>query len=56
MMKIVFIGDSITDANHNYSEDVLGEGYVKIIADGKTIYKSPEMGKTSSPVLIDVNI
>lgn len=32
-MKIVFIGDSITDANHNYSEDSLGEGYVKIIAD-----------------------
>lgn len=32
-MKIVFIGDSITDANHNYSEDILGEGYVKIIAD-----------------------
>ena len=32
-MKIVFIGDSITDANHNYSEDALGEGYVKIIAD-----------------------
>ena len=32
-MKIVFIGDSITDANHNYSDDALGEGYVKIIAD-----------------------
>ena len=32
-MKIVFIGDSITDANHNYSEDSLGEGYVKIVAD-----------------------
>lgn len=32
-MKIVFIGDSITDANHNYSEDAFGEGYVKIIAD-----------------------
>ena len=33
MTKIVFIGDSITDANHNYSEDSLGEGYVKIVAD-----------------------
>ena len=33
MMKIVFIGDSITDAYHNYSEDALGEGYVKIIGD-----------------------
>lgn len=32
-MKIVFIGDSITDANHNYSDDALGEGYVKIVAD-----------------------
>lgn len=32
-MKIVFIGDSITDANHNYSDDSLGEGYVKIVAD-----------------------
>ena len=32
-MRIVFIGDSITDANHNYSEDSLGEGYVKQIAD-----------------------
>jgi len=33
MRKIVFIGDSITDANHNYSDDSLGEGYVKLIAD-----------------------
>lgn len=32
-MRIVFIGDSITDANHNYSDDALGEGYVKQIAD-----------------------
>lgn len=32
IMKIVFIGDSITDANHNYSDDALGEGYVKILA------------------------
>ena len=31
-MKIVFIGDSITDANHNYSDDTLGEGFVKIVA------------------------
>lgn len=32
-MKIVFIGDSITDAYHNYSDDSLGEGYVKMIGD-----------------------
>jgi len=32
-MKIVFLGDSITDANHNYSDDALGEGYVKIAAE-----------------------
>ncbi len=30
--------------------------YLSIIADGKTIYKSPEMTKTSAPVDIDVNI
>lgn len=30
--------------------------YLSIIADGKTIYTSPEMSKTSSPVNIDVNI
>ncbi len=33
MKKIVFIGDSITDAHHNYTEDNLGDGYVKIIAE-----------------------
>ena len=33
MKKIVFIGDSITDANHNYSDDSLGEGYVKLVAE-----------------------
>ena len=32
-MKIVFLGDSITDANHNYSDDALGEGYVKLVAE-----------------------
>ena len=32
MTKIVFIGDSITDAYHNYSDDSLGEGYVKMVA------------------------
>lgn len=30
--------------------------YLTIIADGKTIYTSPEMNKTSAPVEIDVNI
>jgi len=30
--------------------------YLKIIADGKTIYTSPEMTRASSPVKIDVNI
>jgi len=42
-MKIVFIGDSITDANHNYSDDHLGEGYVKIIAD--RLYKTNQEAK-----------
>ena len=31
-------------------------GTLTVIADGKRIYTSPEMGKTSSPVKIDVNI
>lgn len=30
--------------------------YLSIIADGKTIYKSPEIDKTSAPVNVDVNI
>lgn len=30
--------------------------YLTIIADGKTIYKSPEMNKASAPVEIDVNV
>ena len=30
--------------------------YLKIIADGKTIYTSPEMTRTSAPVDIDVNV
>lgn len=30
--------------------------YLTIIADGKTIYKSPEMTKISAPVDIDINI
>ena len=29
---------------------------LKVIADGKTIYTSPEMTKTSRPVAIDVNV
>ena len=32
-MKIVFIGDSITDADHNYTTECLGDGYVKIISE-----------------------
>lgn len=31
-------------------------GYLQIIADGKTIYTSPNMTKTSEPVNIDVNV
>lgn len=31
-------------------------GYVQIIADGKTIYTSPEMTRSSQPVVVDVNI
>lgn len=30
--------------------------YIKIIADGKTIYTSPEMTRASSPVNIDINV
>lgn len=30
--------------------------YLSIIADGKTIYTSPEITKTSAPVMIDVDI
>ena len=30
--------------------------YLTIIADGKTIYKSPEMVKTSAPIDLDINI
>lgn len=32
------------------------EQYIKIIADGKTIYTSPAVNKTSRPLDIDVNI
>ncbi len=31
-------------------------GLLRIIADGKTIYTSPEMTRTSAPVPIDVNV
>lgn len=31
-MKILFLGDSITDCNHNFTPDCLGEGYVKIFS------------------------
>ncbi len=33
-----------------------GSVYLTIIADGKTIYKSPEMTKTTGPVAVDVNV
>lgn len=32
-MKILFLGDSITDSNRNFTSDNLGEGYVRILAD-----------------------
>lgn len=32
------------------------ETYIKIIADGKTIYTSPKMNKTSRPVEVDVSV
>ena len=32
------------------------KGFIKIVADGKTIYTSPEMSKTSSPINVDVNV
>ena len=33
-----------------------GYAYLQIIADGKTIYTSPEMSKASEPIDIDVNV
>lgn len=30
--------------------------YIKIVADGKTIYTSPKMDKTSRPIEVDVNV
>lgn len=33
-----------------------GYGYLQIEADGKTIYNSPKMKKTSRPVIIDVDV
>jgi hypothetical protein len=33
-----------------------GTVYMQVIADGRTIYTSPEMDKTSSPVNVDVNV
>ncbi len=36
------------------SDDDLG--YLRIIADGKTIYTSPEMTKASSPISIDISV
>ncbi len=36
-----------------YYED---PGYLKVIADGKTIYTSPEMTRSSKPEYIDINV
>ena len=33
-----------------------GSGYIQVIADGKTIYTSPELNKTSHPLDINVNL
>lgn len=33
-----------------------GSGYIQVIADGKTIYTSPDLTKTSRPINVDVNI
>lgn len=33
MKKILCLGDSITDCDHCFSSDMLGNGYVKILAD-----------------------
>ncbi len=33
-----------------------GTAYIQVIADGKTIYTSPEMNKASRPININVNI
>ncbi len=38
MKKILFLGDSITDCEHLYSRDGLGDGYVKMLSE-KLPYK-----------------
>lgn len=32
-MKLLFLGDSITDSNRNFTPDNLGEGYVRLLAE-----------------------
>ena len=42
-MKILFLGDSITDAYHSFDPENLGEGYVRIIHDKlNPDFKSPD--------------
>ena len=33
MKKIIFLGDSITDASHCFLENPLGNGYVNMVAE-----------------------
>lgn len=42
--KIIFLGDSITDAGHCFSEDPLGNGYVNLV--GKELKKQSDGEKT----------
>lgn len=44
MNKIVFLGDSITDAGHCFSENPLGDGYVNLV--DKELKKQSAGGKT----------
>lgn len=37
-------------------EDDNGTVYMQVIADGRTIYTSPDMDKTSRPISVDVNV
>ena len=39
-----------------YGESADWSGYFKVIADGKIIYTSPEITKTSAPINFNVNI
>lgn len=51
-MKLLFLGDSITDCGHCFSEDGLGDGYVKMISQKlNNPHNAYKQEHSSSPVL-----